>query len=893
MFLCFITALTTSTVGVRECRLGSTSASLASSSCKSTAYSFVTKMAIPLIDDSLEGTPAQTDTTAPRKRRKRAPAAGAAEDCFTCTTRNLKCDRRRPYCSKCLDDGKDCAGYRTQLTWGNGVASRGKLRGLSLPIAGTQKVATPMLQTKPKRRTSQQQQQPVQTWPQGRHGSFAEPLPVSAPAPSPFAHGVTPASNNNIGFQFDKAHRSLPVPRSYPASSWDSSVVAPSPATTGTNTEPANSSYSNAPSIPVTSSLDGYEFGPGFRPHVAYGESDRLSPGSFSAPSPESAYFGRVLSHGSKGGLDSLTEYPVSSQFASPYDNTFPDQGQYALYQTREEPYGRGNPYAQPLTSLGELVLEQRNMPPVDEHVEEVGRDLDDNECAIVEVEHAPGLRLMSLNYSLPLLPFAGMGAIGATPRMQYLINYYTEVISPVIVAFDGPSNPYRTHILRLAARSETLQHAISALSASNLRQRRETGALSTGKTDPARRSSRAHLTLTNESWHNVATLSPHEQAREESLHKGIAIQSLNKQLADPLQRKDDSILATLLILCLFHICDSGIAKFQTQFAGVKKLLGFREKDLGVNTKEAKWLTRMFTWFDAMTATVNDREGQLQGDHLDISALSDEEWTLENLAGCDGQLFKTIGKLGRLNVLSQGLPVEQRPTVVSRPLPHMGFPPNVDYGNFDGNGWMRIIEDESLFSTKTEEPDANAQFWREWREIRHSLQGWQLDLSVFDCSSPEAPFLTTDQRADLENISESFRYSALLYTERIANPAVASTDQCIRFWVQKCLMYIKAVKSDVYLLWPLFITGSECVDDADRDVIRQRCLDIQKDSGFLNNKSCLELLEKVWRRNDERRMKTLIKAEKGAQALDTENETGLRFTVIMKAEGNEGEYIVV
>lgn len=75
------------------------------------------------------------DAASSRKRRRRAPAGGAADDCFTCAKRNVKCDRRRPYCSQCLEIGNECSGYKTQLTWGVGVASRGKLRGLSLPIA--------------------------------------------------------------------------------------------------------------------------------------------------------------------------------------------------------------------------------------------------------------------------------------------------------------------------------------------------------------------------------------------------------------------------------------------------------------------------------------------------------------------------------------------------------------------------------------------------------------------------------------------------------------------------------------------------------------------------------------------------------------------------------------
>src|SRR2546423_5377145 len=302
---------------------------------------------------------------------------------------------------------------------------------------------------------------------------------------------------------------------------------------------------------------------------------------------------------------------------------------------------------------------------------------------------------LMS-EYRLSVSPFTDMTSIGKTPRMRYLIKYFAEVISPVIVAFDSPSNPYRTHILQLAADSETLQHAISALSASNLRQRRETGALSTGKTDSARRSSMAHLSLTDTARLPAeAQLTVQDQALEEAYHKGFSIQSLNAQLADPLVRKDDSILATLLILCLFHTCDSGVAQFKTQFAGVKKLLSLRGDDRGAESRRAKWFTRMFTWFDAMTATVNDREGQLGQVHLDMSALSDEEWALENLAGCDGQLFKIIARLGRLNLLSQGRAVESESPIMAGP-----FPLVQPYSPFDGNGWLQILDDEDIWASK-------------------------------------------------------------------------------------------------------------------------------------------------------------------------------------------------
>jgi hypothetical protein len=107
----------------------------------------------PLLDDRSvmlshasrsDSTPAITIAAppAPKKRRRRAPTSGAADDCFTCRKEGTKCDRKRPYCQQCIDRGQTCSGYKTQLTWGVGVASRGKLRGLALPIAGSAAMPT-------------------------------------------------------------------------------------------------------------------------------------------------------------------------------------------------------------------------------------------------------------------------------------------------------------------------------------------------------------------------------------------------------------------------------------------------------------------------------------------------------------------------------------------------------------------------------------------------------------------------------------------------------------------------------------------------------------------------------------------------------------------------------
>ena len=452
-----------------------------------------------------------------------------------------------------------------------------------------------------------------------------------------------------------------------------------------------------------------------------------------------------------------------------------------------------------------------------------------------------------------PGLPSLG---IGKTPGLQFLIDYYDRVISPVIVAFDSPTNPYRTHILSLAVESDTLQHAIAALSASNLRMRRSSNFQSSTSTKrrsledsshdiSVRRSSIAYSQM-DQGMDRLPQTSASEPSSEELYHKTESIKALNIQLADPMGRKDDSILATLLILCLYHICDTGIAKFKTQFAGVKKILALRGGITGRNSKASNWLTVMFTWFDAMTATVNDREDQL----ADVDAMSNasDDWALENLAGCDSRLFSTIAKLGRLNMLSQSKPVRAESlSTIPKPQPPPTGPNAVksqdyysmNHKRLDGDGWGPLSSDEGI--PTTDMSDSRVQFWREWTDVRNALQDWRLDSTK--ASSPQSP----EDYLDLNNISESFRYSALLYTERLAFPHLPSTHPNFQQLVSQALHFITSVKSDVFLLWPLFITGTECVSAEGRHLIRERCLDIQKDSGFFNNISGLELLEKVWR----------------------------------------------
>lgn len=800
----------------------------------------------------------------PRKRKKRAPAAGAAADCFKCAERNLHCDRRRPFCSQCLDAGEDCSGYKTQLTWGVGVASRGKLRGLALPIAGTRKTIKEEVQQKPKKRRSSS----IDQFSNLRSSTEAVPeqrliLPDIASAQTTVS-GADDFSTSTVG--------------SIQAPIWDPTFFsAPhdyyqtqmfpdirQAETTSSNTYSENSMQTS-----------GY-------PHMAQNVfTDQQSPSPTYYDSTGVNALNTFSSLPEFSFLDRSGSMSAASDLVSPAQLTFPELPLTYAPKNGDRKFDGISLLLEAGQSMQLPTNEELNID------EEVKRE-DYDDCAVSD-----DLSTASMAHPFYVhLPRPVFSNIGKTARMQYLINYYAEVISPVIVAFDSPSNPFRTQILRLAERSETLQHAISALAASNLRQRRGIGLLSTGKTAPARRSSFAHVSLTNDYSQNM--LSFEDQMREEILHKRLAVAQLNQQLGHPVLRRDDSILATLLMLCLFHMCDSGVAKFQTQFAGVRKLLAFRGDDLKVGSEDSRWISRLFTWYDALAATVNNRERQISGQFLDMSVLCGN-WALENLAGIDGQLFKSISRLGRLNLLHQGKEVNPVSTHNSRAPSSL---PSEMYASLDGNGWMPTIpEHEVSFHRLGESRDE--QFWQEWRDIRHELLSWNLDTTLFDSLSTESMNLTVEQRLDLENISQSFRYSALIYIERLANPTAPSSDEAIQQWVRQSLKHIREVISDVYLLWPLFITGTECIDDEGRSVIRGRCADIQKDSGFVNNASCLQLLEKIWRMNsphsspqsDEESLMS------SCSSLEHANGSAFKFRDVMLREAarteGEGEYIVV
>ncbi|KIW35324.1 uncharacterized protein PV07_02026 [Cladophialophora immunda] len=59
---------------------------------------------------------------------------GVRKGCYNCNKRRIICDETEPHCAKCTKKGLDCSGIGIRYRFNDGIASRGKLRGLSIPV---------------------------------------------------------------------------------------------------------------------------------------------------------------------------------------------------------------------------------------------------------------------------------------------------------------------------------------------------------------------------------------------------------------------------------------------------------------------------------------------------------------------------------------------------------------------------------------------------------------------------------------------------------------------------------------------------------------------------------------------------------------------------------------
>ncbi|KAI1391084.1 fungal-specific transcription factor domain-containing protein [Hypoxylon trugodes] len=795
------------------------------------------------------------DAQTARKRRRRAPAGGAADDCFTCIKRNTKCDRRRPYCSQCLEIGNECSGYKTQLTWGVGVASRGKLRGLSLPIAKAPPVAPVGKKAASRARANtaaaSTQWNGSEEGPQRVHRvdvDISRDHTASVPA-TPygsypeyprFPHGETPTSAPQ------RPWGGLPAYAGN-MSAHDQSRFQKLSGSMGhfpLMGESLSSSVDSLSDVDYTISPVGQSYS---REEIPFVHSPTLMYDNYTSqnsPVPQSPASAIMIDQRAPTSCPSLVYAPSEPSSLSSHPESFEPQMAHRLVADSDslsvpemEPYST-SPHSAGGSHWASAISRDDDVNP---HTAE---------------PNSAGVALPYESQSIQVSP-------DLIAKMPFFMDYYENIMCQSMVLVDGPNNPYRDHILRLASGSRSLQHAICALSACNLRMKRR---LSLGQ--------RARDPETNSSERLSDVQSDHHSLSEEHQHRNLAVHLLNQQLNDPSKSCHDSVLATILLLCHYRMVESGVAKFHTQFAGVKKILSMRGSAPYQGSSESSWMEAIFTYFDSISASINDREAQLN--HTFYGLPPDANLLppgAENLVGCDRELFKTISKLGRLNLLSQHLPVQNVLTTptgrvgtpsatspIGSPLGHSFKHPGPSIGDFfsinhhryDGNGFASQLDDEEILATglcsSPQYDEHRSTFWREWRDARMALQNWEFDPQRVAASLPNSA--TQSQIRDLHSLSEAFRYAALLYTERLASPNVPSSNNNFRNLVSQVVYYATSLEAgssaEKFLLWPLFVAGSECVNELQQNIIRNKVREIMSRSGYMNNLAAIEVLERLW-----------------------------------------------
>ncbi|KAI5299148.1 hypothetical protein KEM56_003483, partial [Ascosphaera pollenicola] len=420
-------------------------------------------------------------------------------------------------------------------------------------------------------------------------------------------------------------------------------------------------------------------------------------------------------------------------------------------------------------------------------------------------------------------------------------------------------------------------------------------------------------------------------------------------ELADPVRRYDDSVLVSLLLVCLYDACDTGQGDFRSQFAGIKKLLALRRNAVGRCSEALEWCARTFVYYDCTTATINNRNLEFSPGLVDYLSLGNDEWTIENTFGCDVRLFKLITQLDGISRLNQECRKSQQ----------------------------RFITNPAIFGTLSPEFH-EAEFWRQWYRLKGQIESWNMrpfertdpasqamySEDVFQPQpQPQPVFATSPQPhgpantqpfpppisavstpywregpvssggvgsssnslevehanyVDLTRISQSFRYSALIYLERLAYPELPSSHPRIQQLVHISMHYINSVESSTSLLWPMLITGSECISEAHREIIRSRCNIIYGDAGFFNSVITLGLLEEIWAGRDSNANRptttesagvsqgapmqgtvpvgysgaSIVFSQNPSEGVSTVQQHPFRWLTVIASGQNKGEYIV-
>lgn len=691
--------------------------------------------------------------------------------------------------TQCLEIGKDCTGYKTTLTWGVGVASRGKLRGLSLPIANSSKKATASGDDGKEQATSAPKRDPSPTSNPGHIRNAGSEDMLSAAFHHSASLGPSLYSPNAYN-----PTSPIPVPMPQAHNSWTS--MGFSEQFGGYNNHLMNKSMR----MPVrpnplrriqTAPAQPYEDTVYSTPSSAFSDSDYPSPRDFPAtpedfsiPEPYVGSYSesypcppdQLHSGESYGYSEAPRSYPANTVFSLP-----------SVTSAASPPMGFNVlPSSTSPTTFADL-LQCNNFTPTNEMApfsipQNVDQDYfsDGFSDSVSHIPSSLGAHEPTEHPGLRSLP----------PRTRFFLESFDKVICPLLVLVDDRRNPYRMHVMTCIGTNVPLQYAISALVINQTRRRR---------------SSQRSLSVGTASQF-MAQPSPEERS-----FRAKATEAFNIALKYTEAVSTDSILIALLVLCLLNLSENGFGKFKVGLAGIKRLLQSRERDDNPQSELTEWVSQWLIWLDIIAAVSVADQDSTSNDFFGALHISAALGSMEHLAHCQGRLYQMVARLSDWSIAN------------SRLTPSKDF-----YGS--------SAPRQAAFDL-----DQISSFWSPLQQVQTRLNSF---ASHPNFHSHEADPVI------IQHLESIFKHAATIYAEQQSKPAhqISSSPLVARLVTEilRSLAIIPANSSiNQFLIWPLLVAGSECVDELDRETIRRR-IAAGTTGLLLDSYNCSDVLTKVW-----------------------------------------------
>ncbi|KAG5932663.1 hypothetical protein E4U60_005088 [Claviceps pazoutovae] len=390
-------------------------------------------------------------------------------------------------------------------------------------------------------------------------------------------------------------------------------------------------------------------------------------------------------------------------------------------------------------------------------------------------------------------------------PNERFLMHYFCNTLSHLIVLREDRGNPFQQLVLPLAYTSPAVKAAIYALASAHL----------VGKAQNRLASDETSIHFHNEAIRNLATL----------IAKGDGVDG-------------NELLATIMLIVYYEVLVQRRRSNLVE-SHLKGAMAIMRTNSTRGDPTTTFLEEAFRFYDVIAA-LSSGTAPLSSDSYSNELPSVENYTITNTrhespprARSEQPLPTTDGPNALLGLATSLWPVIHRLSGL------LSLKNKVQDALYRGDSDMfSIAATQGLFDT-------------ECASIETCLHEWQPVLPT-----PEDATTTAGTMKELQSIFNNalaYRHSALVYLYRtIYN--FSRTHPAVQHHASVSLVHCRATVLHEgpmgALLWPLFVASCEAVDPVDRHSARETFQGIAHRQGMANIERAWEVVQEVWRRAD-------------------------------------------